>query len=344
MKNWSHACQVAAVYVGTVIGAGFATGREIVEFFTRFGSWGLLSILIAGILFIILGSKMMLLSIDIKARSFEQLNEYLFGKRLAHIINLILLAMLIGVSAVMLAGAEALFAEQLRYPRFTGMLLTIFLGLAVMAAGIKGVFAVNVIVVPMMIVFNTAILFQVVPIHNVELWFQLEDAGTGCHAVLSAILYAGFNLALAQAVLVPLAAEINDKKTVKRGGLLGGAFLTILLISSHICLSGLQNPAAFEIPMAMVVHESAGGFYLIYIVIIYGEIFTTLIGNTYGLERQLRQYFQASPIWIVLFLFMAVFLISFVKYGKLLGILYPLFGYLSIIFLLLLIIKPIKAS
>lgn len=344
MKNWSGVCQVAAVYVGTVIGAGFATGREIVEFFTRFGFWGLLSILIAGCLFMILGSKIMLLSIDIKAGSFEQLNEYLFGKRLAHIMNLLLLAMLVGVCAVMLAGAEALFAEQLNVPRFTGMLITAFLGLVVMAAGIKGLFIINVIVVPMMIAFNAAILFHVVPAGDVNLWLQIEDAGNGWFAVLSGISYAGFNLALAQAVLVPLAAEINDKKTVKWGGILGGAFLTILLISGHICLSGLRDPGVFEIPMAVIVRESAGSLYFIYILMIYGEIFTTLIGNTYGLERQLHQYFQVNSMWIVLFLLLVVCLISLVKYGKLLGILYPLFGYLSFAFLLLLLIKPAKGS
>ncbi|MFK4998099.1 hypothetical protein ACI2OX_14265 [Bacillus sp. N9] len=32
MRNWTGAFQIAAVYVGTVIGAGFATGKEIVEF------------------------------------------------------------------------------------------------------------------------------------------------------------------------------------------------------------------------------------------------------------------------------------------------------------------------
>ena len=30
----SGSIQIAAVYVGTIVGAGFATGREIVEFFS----------------------------------------------------------------------------------------------------------------------------------------------------------------------------------------------------------------------------------------------------------------------------------------------------------------------
>ena len=58
-KNWTAAFQIAAVYVGTVVGAGFATGKEIVEFFSRFGFFGFLSILMSGYLLIVLGSKLM---------------------------------------------------------------------------------------------------------------------------------------------------------------------------------------------------------------------------------------------------------------------------------------------
>lgn len=50
--NWSQALQIAAVYVGTVVGAGFATGKEIVEFFSRFGFIGMIGILIGGYIFI----------------------------------------------------------------------------------------------------------------------------------------------------------------------------------------------------------------------------------------------------------------------------------------------------
>lgn len=36
-RSNESAFQLAFVYVGTVVGAGFATGKEIVEFFVRFG-------------------------------------------------------------------------------------------------------------------------------------------------------------------------------------------------------------------------------------------------------------------------------------------------------------------
>jgi len=47
--------KVAAVYIGTIVGAGFATGQEVLQFFNRFGIWGLGGLAVATILFIVSG-------------------------------------------------------------------------------------------------------------------------------------------------------------------------------------------------------------------------------------------------------------------------------------------------
>lgn len=110
--NWGAAFQIAAVYVGTVVGAGFATGREIVEFFTRFGFIGLIGILFSGYIFISQGSKLMRISAKIGATSYQEFNIFLFGRVFGSIINVIMLFMLLGVCAVMLSGAGRCLASS----------------------------------------------------------------------------------------------------------------------------------------------------------------------------------------------------------------------------------------
>ena len=341
MKKWTGAFQVAAVYVGTVIGAGFATGREIVEFFTRFGFYGLLAILLAGYLFIFLGAKIMVKAIEIQATSYEEFNQYLFGRSLSKVMNFIMLVILIGVCAVMLSGAEALFYEQLGFTKLSGAILTIIFALVIMAVGVKGLFAVNTFVVPMLIVFNVFLMFTVLSADGLPNHIFTAPAGLlGWRAVLSAFSYSAFNLALAQAVLVPIAVEINDIAVVRLGGMIGGGLLTLILISSHLTLTTLPDPTAFDIPMAIIVRQAASNIYLIYLCIIYGEIFTSLIGNMYGLERQIRRYIPVRSMWIHGWIMVIIMLISLVDYGTLLGYLYPLFGYVSLVFLSVLWIKP----
>lgn len=125
MKTGIRIIQIAFTYIGTVVGAGFATGQEIIQFFTRFGKWGALTILLATILFIWLGTKMMLLSRRISARSYEDLNKHLFGPKAGSVISIIMLLILIGVNSVMLAGAGSVFMEHLGMHYQTGLLITI---------------------------------------------------------------------------------------------------------------------------------------------------------------------------------------------------------------------------
>lgn len=344
MQKWTSAFQIAAVFVGTVVGAGFATGKEIVEFFTEYGAWGSFGICISGLLFIWLGSKMMLLSFDLKATSFEELTNYLFGRKLAAIFNIFMLLMLVGVCAVMFAGAEALFREQLNLPDHTGLALTVLLTGFIMLCGMKGIFAVNTIVVPMMVIFNMMVMLKVLEMEGglPPSLFNMNGISFHWESVFSAFSYAAFNLSLAQAVLVPMAGGLKDRSSVKLGGVIAGVLLMVILMTSHVSMSTLPDVNTIEIPMAAVVNSAAVSLYFLYILIIYGEIMTSIIGNLFGLGRQLSGYIKLRIFWIYITLILTVSLVSFVEYGRLLGYLYPLYGYISLIFLLMLIMKQKK--
>ncbi len=56
-KHW---IKIASIYVGTVIGAGFASGREIIDFFGVYGIKGIWGIVIAGLLFSLVGSLLLI--------------------------------------------------------------------------------------------------------------------------------------------------------------------------------------------------------------------------------------------------------------------------------------------
>ncbi|HJV15771.1 MAG TPA: hypothetical protein VJ546_00025 [Bacillales bacterium] len=342
-KNWSAAFQVAAVYVGTVVGAGFATGKEIVEFFSRFGFFGLISILMSGYLLVMIGSKLMRISVQIGAKSYQEFNEFLFGKWFGMGINLFMLVMLLGVSAVMLSGAGAVFEEQLGLPKNLGIFLTIFLSILVMVVGTKGLFAVNTIVVPLMISFSLILMILSVSMpHFLNQLLYIPHADDGWKAVAAPFTYSALNLALAQAVLVPIATEIDDDWTVKWGGIIGGILLTIILLAGHFTLIMLPDFEKYQIPMAVIMKNLASSFHWVFVLVIYGEIFSSVIGDVYGLDRQLKQYIEIPSIISVSGIFVISYFLSLIDYGRLLSYLYPSFGYVSLIFLVLLWMKPLS--
>ena len=56
-------------------------------FFSLNGIWGTLGIAVSGFLFIAAGTKMMVISARIRAYSFQELNEYLFGTKVGKAVN-----------------------------------------------------------------------------------------------------------------------------------------------------------------------------------------------------------------------------------------------------------------
>ena len=195
---------------------------------------------------------------------------------------------------------------------------------------------INSFVVPVMISFSLIlcyVTFEQGPF--IDSLIKVQETGVTWKILFSPFSYTAFNLSLAQAVLVPVANEIQDKQVIRRGGLLGGFFLTIILLSGHFALMTLPNVMDYEIPAAVIMKAAAENLYWVFILVIYGEIFTSVIGNIYGLQRQISRFWKVPSIFIIILLFMIAVMISEVGYGRLLGYLYPLFGYISLIFLVL---------
>ncbi|WP_035098013.1 membrane protein [Anoxybacteroides tepidamans] len=330
------AWQIAAVYVGTVVGAGFATGKEIVEFFTQYGVFGTIGVFISGGLFAWSGARMMMMARALRASSYKQLNDYLFGKTASSMITIIMTIMIVGVTSVMLSGAGALFEEQLGLSKQVGIAFTICLVFAVMLYDVKGLFAVNVLIVPMMLLFS---FFLFGKLMLGEKWCNISFfPHYSWRAFFSPFSYTAFNLAMAQTVLVPLAVEAEDEQAVRWGAWLGGILLTLILLSSHIILLSFPHVLRYDIPMAKIVQTFFAYFYWLYLLVIYGEIFTSIVGGVFGLKRQFRTF---GSLFFLIVLFVILYLISLFRYGSLLSFLYPIFGYISLLFLLLLMCRKI---
>lgn len=340
MKRWWKIFQVAFTYIGTIVGAGFATGQEILQFFTRFGWLATLTIAISCYLFVWIGSKLMLMANEIRAKSYEDLNKHLFGNRMGKWISLFTLIILFGITTVMLAGAGSVFWEHLHLPYQFGLIFTLLISYLIISKGIDAILAVNSFVVPIMFLFTLLVIKVTLNSPDAYNFVQLpSSAGTG-RILLSPLLYTAFNLALAQAVLVPIGASIQDRDLLRKGGLLGGIGIGLMLMAGHFALSAeMPHITRYEIPMASIVHHLGVVVQIMYVLVIYAEIFTTFIANIYGLTLQVKDRMAFSERNIIITLLILCYLISQIGFKTLLSTLYPLFGWISLIWFVMIIWK-----
>ncbi len=332
---------LAATYIGTVVGAGFATGKEIIVFFSIYGNSGTIGIVICGFLFIVVGTKMMIISSRIQAYSYKELNNYLFGNRIGKMVNFFIFLVVISITSVILSGAGAVFHEQLGLPYQLGIMLTLLLCYLVVLKGLKGIFAINAYLVPMLIMFTIFIAFSIFGQYPHEFFNKIipDQLSKDLSWLISPFTYTAFNLMTAQVVLVPLGNEIRDERIIKWGGFWGGFGLLSLLLMSHFSMSVFPWTFTYEIPMAEVVRYFGTFIHIFFLFIIYGEIFNTVAGNVFGIARQLKATFNLKYRQTVLIILFIIFLISQIGYGNLLTVLYPMFGYIGLLFLIFLLLK-----
>ncbi len=119
--------RVVSIYVGAVIGAGFATGQEIMQFFILHGSAGLKGAILAALLFAYLGGLVMFLSVSMQSCSYTRLLKFLIGAGAGRFMDILNLFMLLGGLSVMMAGSGAVLSEHMGLPVCFGILLMAFL-------------------------------------------------------------------------------------------------------------------------------------------------------------------------------------------------------------------------
>lgn len=339
-ERWLTASRVGFTYIGTVVGAGFASGQEILQFFTVYGTKGIWAIILVTGLFAWLGIRMMVMGAYLSATSYEAFNNYLFGNRWGRWMNGLISVILFGVTTAMMSGTGALFQEQLGISFHIGVIATSLVALIVIMKGMDGILNVNALVVPLMFIFTVIVGVQGIQSEGWESLGTMRSFAQEGHWALSAVTYVAFNLAMSQAVLVPLGGEIQDEKTLRMGGIMGGVGLGIMLLSCNFALS-LKTPTVLgmEIPIALVIAALGESMKYFFLAVMWGEIFTTLIGNVYGLAAHFERRFSFSLHTLMVVIFILGYLCSLVGFPVLVGKVYPLFGVLGMMVLVMLALR-----
>ncbi len=340
--------KVAAVYIGTIVGAGFATGQEVLQFFNRFGVWGLGGLVITTILFIVFGYIIMDLGSALQARSHLEVIRYSGGNILGTFTDIVITIFLFGSLTAMTAGTGALFEQQLKLSPLLGSFFMAAVTVLTVLTGINGVINSISFVVPFLLtavlgisaysVINHPLNLQVVPIIQ-------GRSGIINHWLAAAVLYVSYNTVVSVAILGPLGVNARNRKAIWNGALLGGlglgagAVLIYLALASHS--TQVEN---LEVPMIYIAGEIAPIVQILYAIVLIAEIYTTAVGALFGFASRVigtKKKPRTEKILVVCTA-AAALLASRLGFSNLVRYLYPLVGYCGVALLGALVITTLK--
>src|SRR5699024_7197636 len=134
--------KMASAFIGVIVGAGFASGQEILQYFTSFGFMGTIAAIISTILLAYFGMSLTKLVSRLQTLSYKDAIYTISGRWLGFVVDAILVFTLFGVGVVMIAGAGSSLNQQFGLPVFIGSLLLVILIMLAMALKLDKVIAV----------------------------------------------------------------------------------------------------------------------------------------------------------------------------------------------------------
>lgn len=311
---------IAMLIIGTMIGAGFCSGREIVSFF---GSG--ISVFVAPVCGVIIFAACVLFltaGAKIGEKSFDKVNGVLLGKYHFVADGFLLLNNLIVLSA-MVAGFNSLCRSLVPVPVF-GTVAAIVCAFIV-GRGAKGMLDCNFLVVPVIIVSLAAVCFSAFKT-------GIMDASLGVFRFrifpISAV-YVSMNMMLASTVLTTLGKL--SKKQIILSSALAAAFITALLALLITALNCTGNYAA-EMPILEISSGAGKWLYVILSIVTGISIFTTMLTAIGGLCGYLEGKF-AGKIFNSAVVIIAGTVFSFLGFTRVVSLFYPLVGVLGIAYI-----------
>lgn len=333
--------QLAISYVGVFLGAGFVSGQELWQFFACFGLWGLAGFLLSTALFFLVDYALLHLSratgtADVGALILPGSHPYLCA-----LIDLLQCLLLLGILVIMIAGASALLSglTGLSAGVCGGIFVLILLPVALME--MRGLVTAFSVLVPVTGII--AVILGIVIVFRQSFHFAPAMGSTSSLLPswwVSGLTYAAYNLFGTIGVLVPFAALVPDQKTIRRGLGLGTVFLLMLTFSILAAMIAMPDCGSAELPTAQLARQLHPVLGLVYNLLMGLGMFSAALASIMALLNQAGFHWPVlqtkRPIFLVLLL-LTGYALSLLGFSDLIGIVYPVFGYIGIPFLLLLL-------
>lgn len=144
--------KVIFVIIGTLIGAGFASGQEIYIFFFSYGIKGLIGIVISCILIGIVIYKVLKIVKKNNINNYKEFLDYLIkNKKIKNIINNIINIFILVSFYIMIAGFGAYLEQEYNLNSIIGSFILAIMCFIIFKMNTKGIIKVNEFLIPILI-------------------------------------------------------------------------------------------------------------------------------------------------------------------------------------------------
>ncbi|MPW26909.1 hypothetical protein GC105_14075 [Alkalibaculum sp. M08DMB] len=333
--------KISSLYIAATIGAGFASGKEIFLFFTIYGESSRFGIILAGILFVVVGY---VLFDYIRVHNPESINDLftrLIGEKLSFIVSIIICIFLIGVLSIMLSGMANILSEIFSISYFTSSIFVSIVCFIILIFGIKAVVLLSQIITPVLIIGIYVLAILLLTESN------SYTVSTGLNLTnnwgISSVTYISYNIIVSVVVLIDARYLITSRKIALLSALTGGIglFTTSYLINL-ILLQYYPLISNIELPMLTLAKNYNLLVFFIWSTILFFSMLTTAVSCAVGSLNFIIPKIKLPRIITILIFLIFTLQLTYIGFSNLILIFYPVFGYIGIALILLLVFRYVR--
>ena len=334
---------VALMFVGAIMGAGFASGREIWQFFGVFGKQGRIGILLIAVLFVVLGMMTAYLARILGTNDMGRIIAPGGNPKIENLVSWFMAIMLFTVLINMTAAGGALLHQNFGISRLVGGVLIGVLVIVTVLGEFERISRVFRYIMP--VLFAAVILISVLAVTgNLGASAQREPVKPSPIAgnwVLAACLYISYNILAMIPIVATSSVNAKSEKSAMLGSGLGGIFLGVLAFTIVLALQkDMQFAQAMDMPMLAYAGRISKGAGIIYSVLLFAAIYASATSNFYGFTTKLRTDEKKSRK-VILSACLA-FLLGLVGFKNVVAYMFPIEGYLGFAIIAMLLVNFVQ--
>ena len=339
-KERKDTLRCAGGFIAWMIGPGFATGQEILQFYSSCGWWsfGVLALTLAGFLF--LGITLLGRGFDHKEKPDFAHFRFYCGGPVGKIYGVVIPVTLVLLISVLISAAGATLEQYFGIDRYFGSCLMAALILAAYLIGfekmVKLISSIGPVIIAFVIFVGCFTVFR-----DAERLPQigetsavLADAQAAPHWILSALLYLSLNFFCGSTYYTELGRSAVSRRSAVTGAVLGTAALlvTMLLMNVSILLHA-EEIVSLSVPTLFLAEQISGIFGAVFSVVLVCGMFSSCSTMMWSFCSRFFRRNRKKNAWFSTGAVLFCTLLGFFPFGDLVSVVYPLIGYAGLYFI-----------
>ena len=342
--------RIAGAFVAWVMGSGFATGQEILQFFTSYGyrSFPLIALNLVG--FLLIGSAILESGNEHKNSNGYSHFQYFCGKKLGTFYDWFLPASMFAGMVILISGSGATLEEYYGLNHYVGALIMAAAALTAYIVGFQRFVRVVSFIGPTIIVFTLFVGIVTLVNHFDGLYTvndfpqQMETKQPVPWAWLSGLLYISYNLSGGSKYYTALGGTAASKREAFWGAIIGSiALMASILLMNSAMLTDIGNTAVQQVPTLYLTRNISYSLGAVFSIILIMGIFSSCsamlwtVSERFVTQGTRKSYVFAAAVCVV------AFLLGLLPFAELVGKVYTVLGYVGLVFAACVIYKRIHS-